>query len=347
MQNVRLVQWGLGAMGGGMARLALEKTGLEIVGAIDKDPAKIGKDLGDVLEVGRKTGVVVTDNPANVLGKGEVDVTIIATGSFTEEVLPLIELAARAKSNVVCIAEQMAFPQAQKPELAEKIDRVSKENGVTVLGTGINPGFVLDTLIIAMTGVCLNVKKIRAARINDLSPFGPTVMRTQGVGTTPEEFAKGLKDGSIVGHIGFEESLNMIAAALGWKLDKIEQTREPIISKVYRETKYVKVQAGNVAGCRHIAHGYMNGQVVLELEHPQQVLPNLEGVDTGDYIWVEGTPSINLAIKPEIPGGLGTIAMAVNMIPQVLRSTPGLVSMKDLPVPAATMGDFRKLAGLA
>lgn len=347
MQSIKLVQWGLGAMGSGMARLALEKTGIELAGAIDKDPGKIGKDLGEVLEIGRKTGVVVSGDPSTVFGKVHVDVTIIATGSFTREVYPLIEEAAKAGSNVVCIAEQMAFPAAQEPELAARIDQLARDHGVTVVGTGINPGFVLDTLIIALTGVCLDVKKIRAARINDLSPFGPTVMRTQGVGTTPEEFAKGLKDGSIVGHIGFEESLNMIAAALGWKLDEIKQTREPIISKVYRETKYVKVQPGNVAGCRHIAHGYMNGRVVIELEHPQQVLPKLEGVETGDYIWLEGQPAINLAIQPEIPGGLGTIAMAVNVIPHVIAAAPGLMSMKDLPVPAAVMGDFRKLAGLA
>ncbi|HBR23436.1 MAG TPA: NADP-binding protein, partial [Firmicutes bacterium] len=157
------------------------------------------------------------------------------------------------------------------------------------------------------------------------------------------EFNKGIKDGSIVGHVGFEESLHMIAAALGWQLDEIKQTREPIISNVYRETKYVKVEKGNVAGCRHIAHGYMNGKPVIELEHPQQVLPNLEGVNTGDYIWIEGTPAINMAIKPEIPGGLGTIAMAVNMIPKVIAAQPGLVSMKDLPVPSAVLGDFRKL----
>ena len=343
MDNVKVIQWGLGAMGGGMAKLMLEKKGLEIVAAIDQDPAKVGKDVGEVLEIGKKAGVKVSGNPDEVFGHIKADLTIIATGSFTKEVFPLIEKAVRAKTNVICIAEQLSFPAAQEPELAKKINQLAVENGVTVLGTGINPGFVLDLLIIALTGVCLDVTKIRAARINDLSPFGPTVMKTQGVGTTPEEFNKGIKDGSIVGHVGFEESLHMIAAALGWQLDEIKQTREPIISNVYRETKYVKVEKGNVAGCRHIAHGYMNGQPVIELEHPQQVLPNLEGVNTGDYIWIEGTPSLNMAIKPEIPGGLGTIAMAVNMIPKVIAAQPGLVSMKDLPVPSAVLGDFRKL----
>lgn len=342
MEKIRVIHWGLGAMGSGMARLVAEKEGMEIIGAIDMDPKKVGRDLGEVL--GKpKMNIVVRDNVEMVLGAHHAEVVIIATSSFTKEVYPQIEQAVIHGMNVITIAEEMSFPAAQEPELAAKIDALAKKHKVTVLGTGINPGFVLDTLIIALTGVCLNVKKIRAARINDLSPFGPTVMRTQGVGTTPAEFAKGVADGSIVGHIGFPESMSMIAAALGWKLERIEQTREPIISKIHRETPHVVVEPGMVAGCKHIAHGYINGEEVITLEHPQQIHPHLEGVDTGDYIWIEGEPNIALSIKPEIPGGKGTQAIAINMIPQVLSAAPGLKSMKDLPVPAAVMGDIRQI----
>jgi 4-hydroxy-tetrahydrodipicolinate reductase len=132
---------------------------------------------------------------------------------------------------------------------------------------------------------------------------------------------------------------------LGWRLDEIRETREPIISQVCRETPYVKVAPGNVAGCRHVAHGYVNGEVKITLEHPQQVRPEAEGVDTGDYIWIEGTPPINLAIKPEIPGGVGTIAMAVNLIPLIMQASPGLKTMTDLPVPRALLGDLAHISG--
>jgi len=214
------------------------------------------------------------------------------------------------------------------------IDSLARRHGVSVLGTGINPGFVLDQLILNMTGACLQVKKIKATRVNDLSPFGKTVMMTQGVGTTPEEFQKGLESGSIVGHIGFPESIRMIADALGWDLDRIEEEREPIISTTHRETPVVKVEPGMVAGCRHIGRGYdLDGNVVIELIHPQQIHPHLENVETGDYIWIEGDPDINLSIQPEIPGGKGTIAAAVNMIPVVISTDPGLYSMADLPIP--------------
>ncbi len=343
MSDIRVIQWGLGAMGSGMARLMESKTGLKIVGAYDQDPQKVGQDLGDFLG-GAENGVRI-QQPPNVgeMSLEQADLVVLATSSFTKDVAPQIEIALKHSLNVISIAEEMAYPWAQEPELAKHIDGLAKEYGVSVLGTGINPGFVLDTLILAMTGPCLEVDHIKATRINDLSPFGPTVMQTQGVGVSVEAFEAGLQSGEIVGHVGFKESIHLLAKTLGWKLDRIEETRFPIISKVYRETAHVKVEPGHVAGCKHSAIGYVDGVPKIELIHPQQVLPQLEGIETGDYIDISGQPDIHLAIKPEIPGGLGTMAMAVNMIPQVLAARPGLLSMAELPVPAALMGDVRAL----
>jgi len=345
-KTIKVIQWGLGAMGSGVARLLLTKVGVDIVAAFDQDPQKVGQDLGLFLG-GDKNGIIL-QYPPEATGESsdwpeQGNLVILATSSFAREVAPQIELAVKHGLNVVSIAEEMSYPWAQEPVLAERIDALAKENGVSVLGTGINPGFVLDTLILALTGPCLEVKKIRASRINDLSPFGPTVMRTQGVGTSVQEFEEGLANGSIVGHVGFRESINLIAKALGWSLERIEEERSPIVSNVRRETPHVTVEPGQVAGCRHTAIGYVDREVRIELIHPQQVLPQLEGVETGDYIEIMGEPNINLVIKPEIPGGLGTMAMAVNMIPQVLAARPGLVSMAELPVPTALMGDLREI----
>jgi 4-hydroxy-tetrahydrodipicolinate reductase len=217
------------------------------------------------------------------------------------------------------------------------------DHEVTVVGTGINPGFVLDFLVIALTGVCHTVDSITATRINDLSPYGPSVLASQGVGLTPDAFFKGIADGSVVGHVGFPESIHMIADALGWRIDRIDQHREPIISRVRRETPFVTIEPGWTAGCRHTAVAYMNGTSVIHFIHPQQVHPHLEQVETGDVIEIVGEPNLHIASHPEIPGGIGTIALAVNMIPRVITATPGLKSMADLPVPAAIMGDIRTL----
>ncbi len=338
--TVKIIHWGLGAMGGGMVKLLDSKKGCQSVAAIDTDPGKQGKTLAQLFSV--KSDTNVTGDAAQALAS-DADVVLIATGSFTEEVYPQIAQAIEQGKNVVCIAEEMAYPRQQQPELAEKIHQLALDKGVTVLGTGINPGFVLDLLIVAMTGVCYDVKEIKAARINDLSPFGPTVMRTQGVGISPEEFHSGVEKGNVVGHVGFPESMAMIAGALGWELDEIRETKEPIVSSTHRETPHVKVEPGMVAGCKHIAYGIKDGKTLITLEHPQQIHPEAEGIETGDYILIEGEPKVNLAIQPEIPGGIGTIALTVNSIPNVINSEPGLKIMTDLPVPPAIMGDIRNM----
>ena len=339
MKPIRVLQWGLGAMGSGMARLMLEKTGLKIVAAVDGRPDYVGKDLGDVLGIVKKSGVIVSNKPEDVLIQEEVDIVILATTSWTNEQMPDLSKIIEAGINCISIAEEMSDPEAQNPDLSKQIDELAKKHGVSVLGTGVNPGFVLDLLVVTLTGGNHSVERIEASRVNDLSPYGPTVMKTQGVGTTPEEFRAGVANGSIVGHVGFPESIHMISEALGLGVDRIEESREPIISKVYRETPHVKVEPGMVAGCSHIGIGYRGEKEVVKLIHPQQIHPHLENQDTGDYINIYGKPEIHMAIKPEIAGGVATMGIAVNMIPHVVAATPGLKRMIDLPVPAALMGD--------
>jgi 4-hydroxy-tetrahydrodipicolinate reductase len=325
-------------MGAGMAKLMLEKPGLEIVAAVGR-PRHNGKDLGEVIGLGKNLGITVTDNPDTVLDKEKVDCVGLATTSWTATQLPDLRKILDAGINCVTITEEMADPEAQSPELAAEIDELAKKNGVSVLGTGVNPGFVLDLLIVTLTGGCHTVERIEATRVNDLSPYGHTVMRSQGVGTTPEAFRAGLADGSIVGHVGFPESIHMISEAIGLGVDRIEQTREPIISKVYRETPEVRVEPGMVAGCTHTGIGYRGNREVIRLVHPQQIHPHLENQDTGDYIHIYGKPEVHMTIKPEIAGGKATIGIAVNSIPLVVAATPGLKRMIDLPVPAALTGE--------
>lgn len=343
MEDIRVIVWGLGAMGGGMAKMLLNKKGVRIVGAIASRPEKDGKDLGDVLEINHKVGIIVRNDCEHVIKNTEAEIVLLATDSFIKNVFPQIRLIMESGKNCITIAEEMAYPGTVDQKIAEEINSLGIKYNVTVLGTGVNPGFILDTLVITLTGACRRVDKIRASRINDLSPFGTTVMKTQGVGTTPEEFKKGIEDGTIVGHVGFKQSIPMIADALGIEIDEVVETREPIISNTHRETPYVKVEPGMVAGCKHIGYGMKNKEAVITLEHPQQIHPSIEGVETGDYIQIEGDPNLNLCIKPETPGGIGTIAVAVNMIPHVVNSRPGLVTMKDLPLPRALMGDISKL----
>jgi 4-hydroxy-tetrahydrodipicolinate reductase len=339
MKPIRVLQWGLGAMGSGMAKLMLEKEGLQVVAAIDGRPDFLGKDLGEILGLGKQLGVVVTNKPEEVLKKENIDIVIIATTSWLKDQIPDLRKILNAGINCISIAEEMSDAWAQNPELARELDQLAKKNAVSILGTGVNPGFVLDLLVITLTGGNHKVERIEASRVNDLSPYGTTVMNSQGVGTTPEAFRKGIEDGTIVGHVGFPESIHMISDALGLGVDRIEQTREPIISSVHRETPYIVVEPGMVAGCSHIGVGYRGDQEVIRLIHPQQIHPALEKQETGDYIHIFGKPEIHMSIQPEIAGGIATEGIAVNMIPHVVAATPGLKRMIDLPVPAALMGN--------
>ncbi len=343
MENVRVAIWGFGAMGSGIARMILGKKGVEITGVCDMWDKLNGMSIFERLgiERGDRNDVLISNDINSVIYKGAADVAIVATDSFVPAVFPKIKFVLEQGINVITTAEEMSYPKAQHPELAAELDRIAKENGVTVLGTGINPGLMMDLLAICLSGCMIDVESVMCKRVNSLSPFGPAVMKEQGIGITVDEFNKGVEDGTLAGHVGFEESAGMIAEALGWNIDKFEKQMAPIVTSVDRQAPYGFAAAGNVAGVNMTAQAYVNGEKKIDLIHPQQIEPELEGTHTGDYVVIEGTPAIHVANTPEVEGGLGTIAMCVNMIPHVINSRPGLKTMIDLPVPHAIMGDFR------
>ena len=343
MENVKVALWGFGAMGSGIAKVLLRKKGVDIVGVCDIHPARIGKSIFDLLGVEQdgREDVFVNPKIEEVVHNGNCDICVIATDSFTRKAFAKIKYVVEQNVNVVSTAEEMSYPKAQEPELAAEMDRLAKEHGVSILGTGINPGLMMDLLAICLSGCMTDVEKVTCRRVNSLSPFGPAVMEEQGVGLSVEAFNKGVADGSLAGHVGFAESVGMISEALGWKVDKFEQQMKPIVTSVDRKSPYGFAKAGDVAGVNMTGQGYVDGEVRIDMIHPQQIEPEMEGTHTGDYIVLNGTPEVNMSIRPEVDGGIGTIAMVVNMIPHVINARPGLKTMLDLPVPRAIMGDFR------
>ena len=345
MKKVNVVIWGFGAMGRGMAEMLLSKKGVIISGVCDLHPDLVGKSIFNAIDSKQNDHpeVIVSDDIESLLNKDNCDIVLLATDSYTAKAFPKMKMILEKGINVISTAEEMAYPQAQEPELAKELNRIAKENNVTVLGTGINPGFIMDLLVVALTGVMSDVTHIEANRVNSLSPFGPTVMEEQGVGITLDEFNKGMEDDTLAGHVGFAESIGMIADAIGVKLDKVEQQMAPIVTTIDRKSPYGFAAANDVAGVNMTGQGLVDGKVFIDMKHPQQIEPELEGTHTGDYINIKGTPEVNMAITPEIDGGIGTIAMCVNMIPHVLNARSGLKTMIDLPVPRAILGDMRDL----
>lgn len=340
---IRVLLLGIGQMGSGIARLITEKKGLELVGAYGRRPEHGAVDLGRAIGLERDLLIPISADLGKTIESTRPQIAIQATCSRLAEALDEIVTLVHHDVHVISIAEEMAYPASVSLARATELDQLAVRHGVAVLGTGVNPGFVLDLLVIALTGVCASIDRITATRVNDLSPYGPTVLRSQGVGLTPEQFQTGLRDGTVVGHIGFQQSISMIANAVGWEIARIVEIREPIIAGTPRQTPFVSVSPGNVAGCLHKAVGYCEDKAVITLVHPQQIQPEREGMETGDTIEIHGVPHVRLAGNPEIPGGAATVALAVNMIPHVLNASPGLHTMADLPVPAALLGDARRL----
>ena len=345
MENVKVLIWGFGAMGSGMATMLLKKKGVEIVGVCDTHPERVGKNFKDVINASAHPhkDVTISGDIDALIASTKADVVLLATDSFTKKAYDKIVKCLENKLNVVSTAEEMSFPAAAEPELAKKMDEIAKANGVSVLGTGINPGLIMDLLVLCLTGCMEEVTHITARRVNSLSPFGPAVMEEQGVGMELATFNELNAKGELAGHVGFKESVGMMTTGLGFNLEKFEQQMKPIVTDVDRKSPYGFAAAGCLAGVNMTAQGYVDGKVMLDMQHPQQIEPHLGGTDTGDYIIIEGTPRVNMAITPEVDGGLGTIAMCVNMIPHVINATPGLKTMLDLPVPRAIMGDMRDL----
>ena len=341
MKNVKVIIWGMGAMGSGIAKMLMKKTGIDIVGAIDIG-AKVGKPIFEVLgETYEGKENISIGTVEDTIKEKAADIVIVCTDSFTSKVFDKIKLITENKMNIITTAEEMAYPKAQSPELAEKIDELAKANGVSVLGTGINPGLIMDTLVLVMSAACEDINYITSRRVNSLSPFGKAVMEEQGIGITVDEFAKGKEDGTLAGHVGFSESIMMISDALGLGIDEIEQDMDAIVTDVDRVAPHGSAKAGEVAGVSMKAFGKKDGKTLIEMDHPQQIEPEQVGVQTGDYVIIDGNPKINMVGSPEVEGGIGTIAMCVNMIPQTINAAPGLVTMIDLPLPHAVLGDFR------
>lgn len=342
MENVRIVLYGVGAMGTRIAKFLLKKKGVEIVGAIDVAKEKIGKDLGEILGINKRLGIKVSNNPDDVLSRANADVVVHSTTSFLKQTYSQIAAAIKHGVNVVSTCEELSYPYATELELAEKLDKLAREHSVTVLGTGINPGFLMDTRVINLTSVCQEIEHIKATRIMNAATRRAPFQKKIGAGLTINEFKRRIEDETITGHVGLTQSIAMIANALKWKLDKIEvDPVEPVIAETQVESEAVKVELGQVAGLKQCARGIKEEKEVITLDFQAY----LGAKEEYDAITIKGVPNVHEKIAPCIHGDSGTVAIIVNCIPKVMNATPGLVTMKDLPVPSAALEDMRNYFG--
>jgi 4-hydroxy-tetrahydrodipicolinate reductase len=339
MEKIRVVCYGIGAVGSRIARFMLEKEGLQIVAAIDTDKNKVGKDLGELLEINKKLGVVVSDDVDRVLSKACCDVVVHATGSYLKDVYQQIAPLAKYGVNVISTCEELSYPFLSEPDLAKKLDALGLKYAMTFLGTGVNPGFLMDTLVITLTGACQKIERIKAERVMNAATRRVPFQMKIGAGLTVDEFKKKMAAKEITGHVGLEQSIGMIASALQWELDGVRiDLPQPVAAKKDVQSDAIKVKKGRVAGLRQTARGIMKRRALITLDFQAYI----GAEDEHDSIVIDGLPPIHQRISPCVHGDHATVAIIVNSIPKVMNAHPGLLTMKDLPIPSAAVEDMRK-----
>lgn len=326
-KTIRAIQYGCGPIGCSVVRLAVKRADIELVGAIDIDPQKVGRDLGEVAGLGKWLGMQVTNDVHGLLRRTRPDIVFLTTGSQIAKVQPQIEEIVEAGVNVLTTAEELAFPFRTAPKVAAEIDELARHNGVTVLATGINPGFLMDAWPLFMTGVCQDVEQVTAIRVQDASPRRLPFQQKIGAGRTLAEFERLVAEGALR-HVGLPESAAMIAAGLGWELDEIVEEIEPVVAEREVRSQYIEVKPGQVAGVRQVAHASMAGHDVITLDFQAY----LGAPDPRDEVRITGTPNMHVVIIGGTHGDIATAAIVVNSSRRVVEAPPGLMTMKDLPI---------------
>lgn len=327
-KTIKVILYGLGPIGAACARVLATRPDYEFVGAVDLDPNKVGQDIADVIGLPEKTGVKVSDKAARVLKK-EADLVVHATGSYFLKVKPQLEQIIKAGKNIVSTCEELSNPWAQHPQAADELHKLARKNRVTVVGTGINPGYAMDTLPVALTAVCQSVTRVRVKRVVDASKRRRQLQQKIGAGMTAEAFKEAAARKEIR-HVGLAESVSLVARGLGWQLDEIMETIEPIVATQRVVTDHVTVEPNFVTGVRQFGRGLYAGEdkVILELEMA------VDAPEAFDETWIEGSPNLHSLVKG-IHGDISTAAVVANTARRVVNGKAGLLTMVDLPVVSA------------
>jgi 2,4-diaminopentanoate dehydrogenase len=326
-KKIRAIQYGIGPIGASIVKLLREKEAVDIVGAIDTDPAKVGRDLGELVGAADAPwGIKISGDAKGVLDQS-ADVVMHTTSSSLPKVMDQLLACLDVGSCVVSTCEELSFPYRTYPELSAKLDKAAKDSGVALVGTGVNPGFVMDKLVITLAAVSQRIKHAKALRIVDAGKRRLPLQKKIGAGMSVEEFRAKVKEG-IIKHVGLPESVAMVADSLGLRVDEITESIEPKVATERVQTEFLAVEAGQAAGVHQIARGLSEGKELVYMELQMYV----GAKDPADTVELQGHPNISLVIPGGSHGDIATASVAVNSIPAILEAQSGLRTSRDLAI---------------
>lgn len=326
--KIRIAQFGLGPIGIETLKLAATKSWAEVVGGIDIDPQKTGKDLGELTQAKNLRDKLVYHSLKELVAFKRPDIIFHTAVSKFKDAFGQIEPMARLGLSVVSSCEELLFPQLREAQLAAKLDRLCKKTGAKVIGTGVNPGFVMDLLPLCMTGISRKVRAIHVQRVVNASTRRAPLQRKIGSGLPPEEFRRLFKAGK-AGHAGLKESLALIAHCLNWKTGRIVETGDAVVAERDIQTQYLEVKQGQTCGLHQRAEAKVNGKTCLTLDLKMY----LDAPEPHDAIQIEGEPPLEVVINGGVAGDHATVAALINTAPRLLQAKPGLLLVTDLAAP--------------
>jgi 4-hydroxy-tetrahydrodipicolinate reductase len=331
-----VLQIGLGSIGKTIAQAIIKRDNLELVAAVDTDPGLINQPIAALLSMSSESQVIVQNDLQKVLSElsgSSADVALILTLSSLEKIVPTISVCLEADLHVLSLCEELSFPFANHPKIAQELDQLARDANKTILGTGINPGFLMDLLPIVLTAPCQRIDNIHVTRCMNSSHRRASFQKKIGTGMTQDDFSKAIASGSITGHVGLVESIQMINAALELRLDRIEELPPvAVLASTETTTPFATVSKDDVLGLKSRAIGSKNGKNLVTLDF----IAYAEASPEYDEIRIEGLPKVSQVIEGGMQGDHGTVGMIVNLIPQIVQAPPGLLTMKDIPCPHNT-----------
>jgi hypothetical protein len=324
---IRVIQYGLGPIGSATARLIAERDSLQLVGGVDIDPAKVGRDVGDLIGLDHSLGFPVKARLAEV--EASADVVVHTTSSyfdlFMDQVLEILD----AGFDIVSTSEELSFPWTRNSEAAARVDDAARAAGKTVLGTGVNPGFLMDSLPLFITSIAQRVDHIDVTRVVNASKRRGPFQAKIGSGLTVEQFRARMAEGRM-GHVGLPESTAMLFDTLGRQLVRFDNRVEPVVAERAVKTTFFEVPPGHVRGLHQTGRAYTDEGEFVSLTFRAA----LDEEGDGDTITIAGRPDLTVRLQGT-NGDLATVAMAVNAIRRTKAAAPGLLTMRDLPIVTA------------
>ena len=325
---IKVLQIGLGPLGQKIGQYMAERKGITTIAAVDKNPILIGQDFGRLCGQ-NPSGVTIRESVATALKGKKPDVVVLSTVSDLKRISSQIEEIVAFGIPIVSTCEELSYPWDCDPDLANQMDQWAKDKGVAVVGTGVNPGFLMDALPTFLTAVCQDVQNIEIKRYQDAQFRRIPFQQKIGAGLDVTAF-EAKKQAGTLRHVGLTESMQLIANRMGWKLDRTEDIIESVIAQEEIHTSALSVAKGAALGVMQTGRAYVGEELKISLQFKAAI-----GVpESYDEVAIKGTPNITSKIAGGVNGDIATCAIVINTIPQILRSTPGLKTMADIPLVA-------------